>query len=80
MGYNIATYFLLFLTYAVGGWILEVTCKSIEAKKFINRGFLIGPYCPIYGFRSNSNYYIAPEDIQMILLYCFSCQLLHVEF
>lgn len=28
---------------------MEVTCKSIEAKKFINRGFLIGPYCPIYG-------------------------------
>ena len=29
---------------------MEVTCKSIEAKKFINRGFLIGPYCPIYGW------------------------------
>lgn len=29
---------------------MEVTCKSIEAKKFINRGFMIGPYCPIYGW------------------------------
>lgn len=29
---------------------MEVICKSIEAKKFINRGFLIGPYCPIYGW------------------------------
>lgn len=29
---------------------MEVTCKSIEAKRFINRGFLIGPYCPIYGW------------------------------
>ena len=29
---------------------MEVTCKSIEAKKIINRGFMIGPYCPIYGW------------------------------
>lgn len=27
-----------------------MSLKSIEAKKFINRGFLIGPYCPIYGY------------------------------
>ncbi|MCI9063068.1 MAG: hypothetical protein HFJ17_00430 [Clostridia bacterium] len=28
---------------------MEVTLISIENKKFVNRGFLIGPYCPIYG-------------------------------
>ena len=28
---------------------MEVTCVSIENKKFVNRGFMIGPYCPIYG-------------------------------
>lgn len=50
MEYNIATYFLLFLIYSIAGWIMEVSCKSIEAKKFINRGFMIGPYCPIYGW------------------------------
>lgn len=48
--YSIAIYFLLFIIYSIMGWIMEVTCKSIEAKKFINRGFLIGPYCPIYGW------------------------------
>ena len=48
--YSIATYFLLFIVYSIGGWIMEVTCKSIEAKRFVNRGFLIGPYCPIYGW------------------------------
>ena len=26
------------------------TLVSIEKRKFVNRGFLIGPYCPIYGF------------------------------
>ncbi len=50
MEYNIVTYFLLFMVYSVAGWIMEVTCKSFEAKKFINRGFMIGPYCPIYGW------------------------------
>ena len=47
---KIEVYFLLFISYAVIGWIIEVICKYIQYKKFINRGFLIGPYCPIYGF------------------------------
>ena len=48
-GIDIRVYFLLFLTYSVAGWCMEVVGKLIEKKKFINRGFLIGPYCPIYG-------------------------------
>ncbi len=48
--YNIAMLFMLFITYSIIGWCMEVTCKLIELKKFINRGFLIGPYCPIYGW------------------------------
>ena len=48
-GIDIRVYFLLFLTYSVAGWVMEVVGKLIEKKKFINRGFLIGPYCPIYG-------------------------------
>ena len=47
---TICYYFLLFMIYSVLGWILEVSCKLVEKKKFINRGFLIGPYCPIYGW------------------------------
>ena len=49
MIYTIEKYFLLFMVYSVFGYLLEVTCKLISDKKFINRGFLIGPYCPIYG-------------------------------
>ena len=47
---NILTYFMLFFIYAILGWIIETTLVSIEKKQFVNRGFLIGPYCPIYGF------------------------------
>lgn len=50
MLHTIEIYFLLFISYAFLGWCMEVTCKFIQYKKFINRGFLIGPYCPIYGW------------------------------
>lgn len=49
-GIDIRVYFILFIAYSFLGWLLEVIGKLIEQKKFINRGFLIGPYCPIYGF------------------------------
>lgn len=48
-GIDIRVYFLLFLIYSCIGWCMEVIGKLIQYKKFINRGFLIGPYCPIYG-------------------------------
>ena len=47
---NVFTYFMLFFIYAILGWIIETTLVSIEKRKFVNRGFLMGPYCPIYGF------------------------------
>lgn len=47
---TIETYFLLFISYAFLGWCMEVGCKHVQFGKFINRGFLIGPYCPIYGW------------------------------
>ena len=46
---TIKIYFLLFIIYSFLGWCMEVICNSIERKKFVNRGFLLGPYCPIYG-------------------------------
>ena len=49
MEYSIATYFMLFIIYAVAGWICEVTLQLIQKHKLADRGFLIGPYCPIYG-------------------------------
>lgn len=42
-------YVILFFTYSLIGWIIEVIGKLITTKKFVNRGFLIGPICPIYG-------------------------------
>lgn len=43
--------FILFFTiYSLVGWVMETAFKSITERKFVNRGFLHGPFTPIYGF------------------------------
>lgn len=41
---------ILFYSFSFIGWLMEVILTIIEDGKLINRGFLIGPICPIYGF------------------------------
>lgn len=41
---------LYFTIYSFLGWVCESTYCSIGQKKLVNRGFLNGPFCPIYGF------------------------------
>lgn len=54
-------YFLLFISYSFLGWIIEVVSCSITEKRLcINRGFLVGPYLPIFGLGS------------IIIIVCFS--------
>lgn len=40
---------LIFFTYSFAGWFMESFGGIFKEKKLINRGFLIGPYCPVYG-------------------------------
>ena len=46
---NLIKYVLLFFFYSAGGWLLESIYCSIGEKRIVNRGFLTGPLCPIYG-------------------------------
>lgn len=46
---TIEIYFWIFLIYSFGGWFMESVGGILNVKKFVNRGFLIGPYCPVYG-------------------------------
>ncbi len=39
-----------FIIYSFSGWIIEVLHAFIERKEWVNRGFIKGPFCPIYGF------------------------------
>lgn len=42
-------YFLYFIIYSMLGWVVEVLFHLYTEKKLVNRGFLNGPWCPIYG-------------------------------
>ena len=48
--YSCYEYLWFFMVYAVGGWCLEVAYHVVTMGHFVNRGFLNGPVCPIYGF------------------------------
>lgn len=45
--YELAAYFLI---YSCMGWCVEVVFAAVTTGKLVNRGFLNGPVCPIYGF------------------------------
>lgn len=41
--------FLWFLFYSFAGWVYESILVSVSERRLVNRGFLNGPICPIYG-------------------------------
>lgn len=43
-------YFFSFMLYCFIGWIYEVILEFSYGHGFVNRGFLTGPYLPVYGF------------------------------
>ncbi len=46
---TILQYVFYFFMYSAFGWVAECIYCSIGQKKWVNRGFLKGPICPIYG-------------------------------
>ena len=42
-------FMIYFIIYSLMGWLIEVLYAYKKQRRFINRGFLIGPMCPIYG-------------------------------
>ncbi len=40
----------IFFIYAFLGWCTEVSYAALVTGRFVNRGFLNGPVCPVYGF------------------------------
>lgn len=46
---TICQWFLYFSIYSVLGWVCETVYCSVIQRKFVNRGFLNGPVCPVYG-------------------------------
>lgn len=47
--YNWYALLWIFFIYAFLGWCSEVVFAAVKTGRFVNRGFLMGPVCPIYG-------------------------------
>ena len=47
--YSIIKWLFFFYFYCFFGWIFESAYVSLRSKKFVNRGFMRGPFLPIYG-------------------------------
>lgn len=64
---------LYFFVYSFLGWCTEVSFAACKEHRFVNRGFLNGPFCPIYGFGvSMVITFLAPYKSNVILLYVAS--------
>lgn len=66
-------FFLYFFFYGFSGWCAEVAFAACKTGKFVNRGFLNGPICPIYGIGvSIVIAFLTPFKSNFILLYLAS--------
>ena len=62
--------FLCFCVYSFLGWVCETFYCSVGQWHFVNRGFLTGPVCPVYGFGALAVLYLlAPFARQPLLLF-----------
>lgn len=71
---------MLFFVYSFLGWLMEVIISLIKHHKFIDRGFFIGPLCPIYGFGGIAIYILLnrymKEPIILFLMSVIICSIL----
>lgn len=47
--YSLYEWLIFFYIYSFFGWIFESVYVSLRKKRWVNRGFLLGPFLPIYG-------------------------------
>lgn len=70
---------LYFFVYSFLGWCTEVAFAACKEHRFINRGFLNGPFCPIYGFGvSLVIVFLTPYRSNLVFLYIASVVLVTV--
>jgi uncharacterized membrane protein len=70
MLYSLADLVIFFFIYAFLGWLWETFYCSLLEKHFVYRGFLMGPYCPVYGF-AVTTILVLTEPFQDRLIYLF---------
>ena len=64
---------LYFFTYGSLGWCAEVAYAAVKEKRFVNRGFLNGPICPVYGVGVSAVLLLLePFENNLVILYVAS--------
>ena len=71
-GFSMSEWIFIFCTYSVIGFIWETVYCSIRERKLVNRGFMKGPFLPIYGFGVCTMLVAAAPFSEHVLLACFS--------
>ncbi len=70
---SIYDFMLYFFVYGFAGWCTEVAYAAVKSHRFVNRGFLNGPICPIYGIGVGVVVqFLSPFKSSLILLYVAS--------
>ncbi|MFC4770962.1 putative ABC transporter permease [Enterococcus hermanniensis] len=59
--------FMTFIVYSFIGWVWESIYCSFKARHYVYRGFLLGPYCPVYGFGVSAVILLVPEHAGTLL-------------
>ena len=72
---DLSTLFDWFIIYSYIGWVYETLYCSVSAGKFVNRGFLFGPVCPIYGLSVLLMILLSGKCKNVVFLF-FSCALI----
>ncbi len=63
------TLVMTFIVYSVIGWLWETFYCSLKDRRFVFRGFLLGPYCPVYGFGVAAVLLLVPDSGSLLTLY-----------
>ncbi len=73
-GYTVNQWLFFFYFYCFFGWVFESTYVSIKSRRFINRGFMHGPFLPLYGSGAIMMLVVSrPFADNLILTYIAGC-------
>lgn len=76
----IYTYLCFFFIYAFLGWCGEVSFAALKSGKFVNRGFLNGPLCPLYGVGAVLVVgFLTPYKDNFVILFIFGSLITTIE-
>ena len=72
--YTIIQWMFFFYVYSFAGWCIESTYVSIQSRKLTNRGFMRGPFLPLYGSGATMMLVVSmPFQDNIVLTYLAGC-------